>query len=384
MIRQNLEFEDRDLQNGIQISAPVHCPLTGVCVLAFDIILFTSSDAEEGKESSEKALKRVSSNDFVRLGSQDTASRDALYFSHDILSKGSLDAFDMDHASSDHDVVSWKDIQVAKKHRGSSELTFEQWHSEQLTALEENVYATMSMSHDEYEHSLQSLQVATQVSIPTEEASRADGDGSSSSEDEESSRATKKRPNVREHSKAQREKRKAAIKSLEEKAALYSAELTESNRQFRENLEKYAFRRKYSYETVCNFANMWIRGEQSMETWQVVVEQSIEMTIPFTTTRFRPPGQSLNGRRVLKGVTDIIGDATSLAVMCVSISNQGRVPMCKFQLQVDIPQPNFVIEDEVAMANISIFSKNATLCGGKYEIHVHGRWQQHRPVCSVE
>lgn len=333
--------------------------------------MFTSADDEEGKESVNKACRSGDPNESVRLGSQDAFTRDAFNFSNGILSMGSNDASDMEHACSDHGMKPWKDIQVAKKHRYSSEMTFEQWHCEQLAALEENVISKMTMSSSDYEKSLHALHAAIMTAETTQVADD-DGNSSGSEEDDETTHTPKKRPSVREHSKAQREKRAAAIKALEVKASEYSTELTETNRIFRENLEKYAFRRKYSYETVCTFADMWIRGEQSVETWQVVLEQSIEMTIPFTTSRFRPPGQSLNGRRVLKGVSDIIADAMSLSVVCVSISNRSQVPLCKFQLRVDIPLTTFMMDEDVAMASMSIFSRNATLCGGLCEIHIDG------------
>lgn len=311
--------------------------------------------------------RRISSNEFVR--SQDSTFRDAFAISQDVVSK-SLDVFD-DFACSADDTKSWRDIQVSKRLRVSNDLTFEQWHGDQLAALEGNVIASMSMSHDEYEFTLQSLQ--SSIPVPVDPQAEDEGETSSSDEDGEAKRTTKKRPNVREHSKAQREKRKATINGLEDKAKRYSAELTENSRIFRETLEKYAFRRKYCYETLNNFLGMWIRGEESEEAWQVVVDvQSIEMSLPFTTTRFRPPGQVVNSRRVLKGVTEIIADAISLSVMCIAISNLGLVPFCKFQLNIELPLNNFLLEEDVAMADINIYSKNATVCGGKYEIHVDG------------
>jgi hypothetical protein len=313
--------------------------------------------------------RRISSNEFVRLPSHDSSLRDAFTISQDVVSK-SLDVFD-DFACSADDGKSWRDIQVSKRLRVSNDLTFEQWHGEQLAALEENVIASMSMSHDEYEFALQSLQ--SSIPVPTDAKIEEDDDSSSSDGEGNSKRTNKKRPNVREHSKAQREKRKATINGLEDKAKRYSTELAENSRVFRETLEKYVFRRKYCHETLNNFLTMWIRGEESEEAWQVVVDvHVIEMSLPFTTTRFRPPGQVVNSRRVLKGVTEIIADAASLSVMCITISNLGLVPFCKFQLHIEIPVANFFLEEDVAMADMNIYSKNAAVCGGKYEIHVDG------------
>ena len=292
--------------------------------------------------------------------------RDAFSCLQDILKSGSWDADDLKHSSAEQSNISWKDTPAAKKHRVLSDLTFEQWCGEELTALEQNVYSALSMPPDDYLlPSIQHLESRQPVD---------DNNDSSSEGEDEHPQVVQKRPSVREHSKAQREARKAFIKDLEEKASSYSAELTENGHMFREVLEKYAFRRKYCYETLCNFLDMWIHGEQNVEAWQVVVDQSIEMSIPCTTTRFRPPGQIVNCRRVMKGVSEIIADAISISVMCLIISNHGLVPISKFQLHVDVPLTNFIVEDDAAMADFNIYSKNATLCGGKYEIHLNGNY----------
>lgn len=184
---------------------------------------------------------------------------------------------------------------------------------------------------------------------------------------------SKRRPNIREHSKAQREKRKAIVADMENSAKSLTTQLNDMENLLRTNLEHIAFKRSYFHETISSFLSAWSSGDDRIETWQTLVDrQFTEMALPLTTTRYYPPGQIINGRRVLRGLNQVIADASSIALLCSSIVSKGSLPICSFTFSVEVPLHNFLVDNDVAFGSFKLFTKSVLLSGGLHEINISG------------
>ena len=291
-----------------------------------------------------------------------------------------------------------------------------------------------------------------------------EGEGLLKSKNTKESKDSSSRPNVREHSKAQREKRKGNICGLEQQARELTNDLNNMNCKFIAALETCRGRRQRQHHMIVTFLKLWIHddndggndvsnivpkgtsigfaarqsqwaalfskpenmlrsrsgsgGGQSQVTADIAssLQQPISMMLPGTFSRFAPPmnassyqsssssapsqqtvsqsdlesptsssagrvhlsfnpqeaGAGTKSRRVLSSLSHIIADSTSLAVMCQNISAFGPVQICHFMLGIDVPMEDFVSEDLIAVAPFYIYSKNATMCGGKFEIDLKG------------
>mmetsp|Transcript_4088 Transcript_4088/g.6336 ORF Transcript_4088/g.6336 Transcript_4088/m.6336 type:complete len:927 (+) Transcript_4088:144-2924(+) len=349
--------DDRDLQN------------------AFEIILFNSNDAmdddRQPKPISSVPLESPAASDMYRFG--DGFSRRS--GSVDFLDGSGWPVSDLDEENKPN-----KEARIFRDQRSwQNDISFEKWHGERQAQLESNVLA--SMSRDDLDqgadictvsHAGYSTSTSSQYPM-----SGTGGDDSGSDverdDDDDDCKKSRKRPNVREHSKAQREKRKAIIQDLETNAKALTAELNESDKVFKNTLEQVGFKRKYFYDMLKNFLTLWITGDGNEDSWQALVDiQCIELALPITTSRFSPPGQIINGRRYIKGLQQIMADSSSIALMCTAISNLGRLPICQLSLEVDIPYSNFFIEGDTAFADVNICSRNAVICGGSSEMHIDG------------
>jgi hypothetical protein len=202
-------------------------------------------------------------------------------------------------------------------------------------------------------------------------------DNNTSSDDDDDNEAkgnkSQRRSNVREHSKAQREKRKAVVLDLEAAAKALTTELNDMEAHLRSNLEHGAFKRTYFHETISAFLSAWSSGDDRIETWQSLVDRQFsEMALPLTTTRYYPPGQIVAGRRVLKGLNQVIADASSFALLCSSITSRGNVPISSFTFSAEVPLKSFLVEVDTAFGAFRLFTKSAVLSGGKQEISIRG------------
>ena len=274
-----------------------------------------------------------------------------------------------------------------------------------------------------------------------------DGDGGTGNNRKGSSA----RPNVREHSKAQREKRKGNISGLEQQARELTVDLNNMNCQFIAALESCRSRRQQQHRFVESLLKLWVGDESSgnngndtnrnpsvnnrgyearQAKWAELFNSSgypvyvegvegknrsgtvnlgspITMILPNTISRFSPPmsqrsystgvplasnsnvnenpqpvqisftvdhqySTGTKASRHLMSIADIIADSTSLAVMCQNISEFGPVQICHFMLGIDVPLDGFISEDLIAIAPFYLYSKNATMCGGKFEIDIKG------------
>jgi hypothetical protein len=274
------------------------------------------------------------------------------------------------------------------------------------------------------------------------------------------------RPNVREHSKAQREKRKGNISGLEKQAKELTDDLNDMNCQFISALETCRAQRQRQHRVIVSFLKLWMNdqsantdsggnGESSVladissqpigniigfearqAKWAALFSNptgllnsrptfgganrcsagadvacppchSVSMRLPCTFSRFAPPmtssayatsssspsssssssskelkhisfdpeesGTGTKASRTLSSLEHIIADSTSLAVMCQNISEFGPVQICHFMLGIDVPMEDFISKDLIAIAPFYIYSKNATMCGGKFEIDLKGK-----------
>ena len=251
------------------------------------------------------------------------------------------------------------------------------------------------------------------------------------------SRKSSSRPNVREHSKAQREKRKGNISGLERQAHELTADLNSMNSQFISALEVCRSRRNEQHRVIVSFLKLWINDERSnvdarsgsggsfmgqqpircnmshgerLAKWAAFfadgfapdntgglpLDLSVSMILPCTFSRFSPPMSansycskaeessfrySFYGKyggtrtpRILSTLDQIVADSTSLAVMCQNISEFGSVQICQFMMGIDVPLEDFISEELVAVAPFYLYSKNATMCGGTFEIDLKGEY----------
>lgn len=200
-------------------------------------------------------------------------------------------------------------------------------------------------------------------------------DDDSSSDDEAGAKGdkTRRRSNVREHSKAQREKRKAVVMDMESTAKVLTHQLNEMESLLRSNLEHIAFKRSYFHETVSAFLSAWSSGDDRVETWQCLADRQFsEMILPLTLTRYYPPGQIVGGRRVLRGLNQVIADASSFSLLCSSITSKGNVPISSFTFSTEVFFKQFLVDADTAFGSFRIFTKSAVLSGGRQEINLKG------------
>jgi len=290
-------------------------------------------------------------------------------------------------------------------------------------------------------------------------SSNSDNDGDNDEEVENTSEKPKKgassRPNVREHSKAQREKRKGNITGLEQQARELTVDLNNMNCQFIASLESCRARRHQQHRMAEAFLKLWINDvnakseggtdfnhhpsgniigyEARKAKWCALFSNTenpdiyqgnsprsrtalsstssstapldlpIQMILPSTFSRFSPPmslrsypqiesstknssekrvhvsfspeqnfGSGTKTSRYMQSLSDIIADSTCIAVMCQNISEFGPVQICHFMLGIDVPLDGFISEDLIAVAPFYLYSKNATMCGGNFEIDIKG------------
>jgi hypothetical protein len=266
----------------------------------------------------------------------------------------------------------WKQARYGSQEFEASlnDIDFLAWQGEQQANLESNILRSFTHADIEPAGSSQMESVA-----PTYQ-SNLDLDRSSDEEDDlpQSNKPHgRRRNNVREHSKAQREKRKAAVSDLESAATALSEQLNDTQQLFRANLEKLGFRRKYCHDTLKSFLSLWISGDASIDKWQLLSDhKSVEMCVPITTTRFAAPNPIVSGRRVLRGLPEIMADSSSFAVMCSSVSGLGPHALCSLTLAVDIPYGSFKMDGYFGFSQIRICSTSSLLAGGLREISVDG------------
>jgi hypothetical protein len=314
-------------------------------VLAFDLISFPpdlpqGGDIEVGKDYGSADLEeRV---DFEAL-------------------KQNFDAWD-DLSLDESDEKPWKQARLSSSQRKESVLTFDKWHDERQAQLEHDILASKAFYDEPRQNTVAPLSQTYTNIFALDDPSSGDDDDKG-----------KRRPNIREHSKAQREKKKAFITELETSAMTLTEQLNSSTLHFRSQLDKANFRHKYCFETLKTFLTLWISGESRLEPWQSLVDvRVIEMVLPMTRSRFTPPGQCIGNRRSLRGLTKITADSISIAHICSTISNLGLIPICVFTLTMDLTHVDFYLEGDVAFCPFLIVSNTAILCGGEHEIRVKG------------
>lgn len=185
----------------------------------------------------------------------------------------------------------------------------------------------------------------------------------------------KKRANVREHSKAQREKKKVLVNELETTARRISFELNNLNKTIEVTMNAYIGSRFKRYQMVSSLLNVWISSSTNQGTEQLLSSiccPNVIVSIPITTSRYIPPGQVyLNDRRYLLGVSQILSDAASIAIMCTSITRLGLSRLCRFVLDARVNPDSFFVDLVQSFGTFKIFCKNGKITSGR-EINVEG------------
>jgi hypothetical protein len=268
----------------------------------------------------------------------------------------------------ENNVKPWKEARVSQFQR-YGDMTMEKWQWN----------APSSVALDPLDHQMSSRQeksIDTASAYPSSfQNSFETLDDLDSSDEEEAARGdkSKRRSNVREHSKAQREKRKAVVMDMEGSAKMLTTQLNDMESLLRSNLEHIAFKRSYFHETISAFLSAWCGGDDRIETWQALVDRQFrEMTLPLTTTRYYPPGQILGGRRILRELNQIIADASSFSLLCSAITSRGNVPISSFTFSSEVPLKDFLVDTDVAFGSFRVYTKSAVLSGGVQEINVKG------------
>lgn len=265
----------------------------------------------------------------------------------------------------EENIKPWKEARTSQFQR-SGEMTMEKWTWNPASATALDPLAEFKVSEK------QEKNFDTSFTLPS---IMPNFDDLSSSDDEDGGKGdkTKRRSNVREHSKAQREKRKAVVMDLESTARTLTHQLNEMESLLRSNLEHIAFKRNYFHETVAAFLSAWSSGDDRVETWQSLADRHFtEMILPLTTTRYYPPGQIIGGRRVLRGLNQVIADASSFSLLCSSITSRGNVPISSFTFSTEVSLKNFLVDTDIAFGSFRLFTKSAVLSGGKQEINLKG------------
>jgi hypothetical protein len=260
----------------------------------------------------------------------------------------------------------WKEARVSQFQR-SGEMTMEKWQW--------NPHSPVAL--DPLDHKMPSRQEKFIDPAPVfpPHSSFETFDDFSSSDEEGMARGdkSKRRSNVREHSKAQREKRKAVVMDMEGTAKMLTTQLNDMESLLRSNLEHISFKRSYFHETISAFLSAWCGGDDRIETWQSLVDRQFsEMALPLTSTRYYPPGQIVGGRRILRGLNQVIADASSFSLLCSAITSRGNVPISSFTFSAEVSLKNFVVDVDTAFGSFRIFTKSAVLSGGVQEINLKG------------
>jgi hypothetical protein len=329
-----------------------HSLLTHSLFVAFDIILDVPLDDLGGEDDSDNP----NIPNPLERGAQSGSFNDLFSSSELIIIEEEQDVTDGAKPS--------KEARTSQFQR-SGEMTLDKWQWDQ------NIDIKVSSS------SVKSID-PTAFSSTAEHRSQHRPNDNSSDDDEDDDDGTKgnrsqRRSNVREHSKAQREKRKAVVIDLETAAKSLTTELNDMETQLRSNLEHSAFKKTYFHDTILAFLSAWSSGDDRIETWQSLVDRQFsEMALPLTTTRYYPPGQIVSGRRILRGLNQVIADASSFALLCSSITSRGNVPISSFTFSAEVPAKSFLVEVDTAFGAFRIFTKSAVLSGGRQEISIRG------------
>jgi hypothetical protein len=233
------------------------------------------------------------------------------------------------------------------------------------------------LENDKFDEQLNSIIDNSNMKSATDSHRKAEDEDNSeddeNEEDEEDKNSSRKRHNIREHSKAQREKRKAAIDEMETESKRLTVEHNNISKVMAASFTQYAQRRKYCHAAVTSFLTLWIGGDTTDETenWDALIHPSISFHLPVACTRYVPSSTNTK-RRVLIGYKAIRDDTVSFYALRTSISKLGRTPICNFLMGVILPYESFTMENDYCVAQFSIVSKNAFLCGGKHDIDIPG------------
>ena len=193
----------------------------------------------------------------------------------------------------------------------------------------------------------------------------------------------RRRPTVREHSKAQREKRKRYQSKLEEQAIQLTREienelemrnarfeaLREANVNYRQKSED--FLKLWFSENPCNFES---HSRDRSLTWDQVVEPvDVMVTTPVSIIHFTPPFPVDDQRITIYGLENLKSYLAGFHHMCTSIARFGNNVTSSLMLFPSLKPEFFAIEGNRCTASYVVNTKNAILCGGSYEICFGGK-----------
>lgn len=214
-----------------------------------------------------------------------------------------------------------------------------------------------------------------EASIFTDPAVFSDSDDDLDSDDfatKESS--SSRRPTVKEHSKAQREKRKLFLQKLENHARKLSDSIKASNDARLERFERVEnFKRKCSSK-LGEFLRFWFGTSHDFSGfythWNEIWEQDhITVSLPVAITHYSPPPAASNGRLVLQGIEQIRSYLSGYDFMTVSVAKFGTNICKQFSLVATLKEETVAIDsNNQCVASFSVVSNNGILCGASYEI----------------
>lgn len=263
-------------------------------------------------------------------------------------------------------------------------------------SLEEIIMTDFSGSHFQTQVTAQYERKATASSSDDDDDDEDDDDGDYYSTFNDSknisyglddnsldSSSQRKKPSVREHSKAQREKRKTIQRQLEEKAKILTEELAKRTQSRADRFESLRLLHSKYKKLSELFLRMWysppnlhysgeIVSVDKPLHWSSVVDPFILVTTPVCVTQFGPPIVEENQRITLCGVAQLTSYIAGHTLMCQSVARLGSNVTRTLILTVTLKNDSFVVDGDKCVASYVVMSKNAVLCGGSYEINFGG------------
>jgi len=206
------------------------------------------------------------------------------------------------------------------------------------------------------------------------------------------------RPSIREHSKAQREKRKLYIMHLEERATFLSNELVKIRQRVEEDYETLAVVHDAFYSQIEIFLQLLFQGEienkeniinehfnktnkaitesSSNKTWNDVLESDdlggFHVFVPLLNFAYQPShsvDKTLN-RLNITAFSELDIYAQGLRTAYETIARIGTNLAKQLLMTIQIVNKSYFVVKNIAMLQFYLISKNARLLGGHTEIKI--------------
>lgn len=192
-----------------------------------------------------------------------------------------------------------------------------------------------------------------------------------------SSRKRKPAITVREHSKKQRDKRKAGQRVLEAVAKKLSDEHVALQSNVESKFEMIRVQReKYAvvvstlldllYGDMCSFS------EDEDARWMSILEEKFEITIPKFSFSFGNPQIVKNEQEELRNIVDVLSAVTRVASVWRAFARLGANVTDRLIIAATLLPNVHVSEGKTCFSGFALTSTNAVLCGGKQELILRG------------